>query len=220
MGQDPPAGDGERPRVVTRRSVYRGKVLSLELDDVVEPGGVRARREVVRHSGSVAVLARRDDGMVFLVRQYRYPVDAAIWELPAGRLDADETPEEAAQRELQEEIGYRARDLRKVAFFYTTPGFCDEAMHVFRATSLEPSSAKGDEDERIEVRAFPLGELEAMIERGEIREGKTLVAILLELRAQVRAQRTEDRGKPVPARVKSGRKRAKPGTASARKARR
>jgi ADP-ribose pyrophosphatase len=182
MGQDPPADEADRPRVVTRRSVYRGKVLSLEIDDVVEPGGVRARREVVRHSGSVAVLARREDGMVFLVRQYRYPVDAALWELPAGRLDPDETPEQAAQRELQEEIGYRARELRQVAFFYTTPGFCDEAMHVFRATSLEPSSAKGDEDERIEVRAFPLAELEAMIGRGEIREGKTLVAILLELR--------------------------------------
>ena len=220
MGQDPPAGDDERPRVVTRRTVYRGKVLTLELDDVVEPGGVRARREVVRHSGSVAVLARRHDGKVFVVRQYRYPVDAAIWELPAGRLDPDETPEEAAQRELQEEIGYRARDLRKVAFFYTTPGFCDEAMHVFRATSLEPSSAKGDEDERIEVRAFSLAELEAMIERGEIREGKTLVAILLELRAQVRSQRTEAGGKTVPARVKRGRTRAKPRRASGPRARR
>ena len=182
MAKDPAAGDGDRPHVVTRRSIYRGKVLTLELDDVVEPGGVRARREVVRHSGSVAVVARGGDGTIFLVRQYRYPVDASLWELPAGRLDAGETPEEAAQRELQEEIGYRARDLRQMAFFYTTPGFCDEAMHVFRASSLEPSTAKGDEDERIEVRAFPLAELEAMIERGEIREGKTLVALLLELR--------------------------------------
>jgi len=218
MPQDPRAGGDGRPRVVTTRSVYKGKVLSLEVADVIEPGGARARREVVRHSGSVAVLARRGDGMVILVRQYRFPVDDALWELPAGRLDPDETPEQAAQRELQEEVGYRARDLRKVAFFYTTPGFCDEAMHVFRATSLEPSSAKGDEDERIEVRAFPLAELEAMIERGEIREGKTLVAILLELRAQVRAQRTETRGKPAPARGRSGRKRAKPRTATGRKA--
>ena len=184
MPQDPRAGGDGRPRVVTTRSVYKGKVLSLEVADVIEPGGARARREVVRHSGSVAVLARRGDGMVILVRQYRFPVDDALWELPAGRLDPDETPEQAAQRELQEEVGYRARDLRKVAFFYTTPGFCDEAMHVFRATSLEPSSAKGDEDERIEVRA----------------------------------QRTETRGKPAPARGRSGRKRAKPRTATGRKA--
>jgi ADP-ribose pyrophosphatase len=178
------AAGGDRTRVVTRRTIYRGKVLSLALDDVIEPGGVRARREVVRHSGSVAVLALREDGRVYLVRQYRYPVDDALWELPAGRLDNGESPEEAAQRELQEEIGYRARELRKVAAFYTTPGFCDEAMHVFRATSLERSVAKGDEDERIEVRAFPLPELDSMIRRGEIREGKTLVAILMELRAQ------------------------------------
>src|SRR5262249_54787574 len=123
MAQHPTSGDG-RPRVVTRRTIYRGKVLSLELDDVIEPGGVRARREVVRHAGSVAVLALREDGTIYLVRQYRYPVDSALWELPAGRLDRGESPEEAAQRELREEIGYRARVMRKVAFFHTTPGFC------------------------------------------------------------------------------------------------
>jgi ADP-ribose pyrophosphatase len=169
-------------RRLSSRRLYEGKVLSLDLDEVEEPGGVRATREVVRHSGSVAVLALQDDGRIVLVRQYRYPVDAALWELPAGRLDEGESPEGAAQRELQEEIGQRARDLRKIAFFHTTPGFCDESMHVFRATGLEASSAKGDEDERIEVRAFPLAELATMIDEGEIREGKTLVALLLELR--------------------------------------
>lgn len=168
-------------RRLSSRRLYTGKVLSLDLDEVEEPGGVRTTREVVRHSGSVAVLAIQDDGRIVLVRQYRYPVDDAVWELPAGRLDAGESPEQAAQRELQEEIGYKAGSLRKVAFFYTTPGFCDESMHVFRATGLTPSKAKGDEDERIEVQAFSLTDLEAMIERGEIREGKTLVAVLLEV---------------------------------------
>jgi len=171
-----------RGRRLSGRRVYAGKVLSLDLDEVEEPGGVRTTREVVRHAGSVAVLALQDDGAVLLVRQYRYPVDDLVWELPAGRLDPGEAPEAAAQRELQEEVGQRARRLEKIAFFYTTPGFCDEAMHVFRGTSLEPAPAQGDEDERIEVRAFPLSELEAMIGRGEIREGKTLVALLLELR--------------------------------------
>jgi ADP-ribose pyrophosphatase len=169
-------------RRLSSRRIYEGKVLSLDLDEVEEPGDVRTTREVVRHSGSVAVLALQEDGRIVLVRQYRYPVDDALWELPAGRLDEGESPETAAQRELQEEIGQRARDLRKIAFFYTTPGFCDESMHVFRATGLEASPAKGDEDERIEVRAFPLSELAAMIDKGEIREGKTLVALLLELR--------------------------------------
>ena len=175
-------GDGPRARRLSSRRIYTGKVLSLDVDEVEEPGGVHARREVVRHSGSVAVLAIQDDGKIVLVRQYRYPVDDFVWELPAGRLDEGESPEQAAQRELQEEIGYKASQLQKMAFFHTTPGFCDESMHVFRATGLLASKAQGDEDERIEVQAFTLSELEAMIDRGEIREGKTLVAILLERR--------------------------------------
>jgi ADP-ribose pyrophosphatase len=175
-------GGGPGARRLSSRRIYSGKVLSLDLDEVEEPGGVHTKREVVRHSGSVAVLAIQDDGRIVLVRQYRYPVDALVWELPAGRLDEGESPEQAAQRELQEEIGFKAGQLRKMAFFHTTPGFCDESMHVFRATGLVPAKAQGDEDERIEVQAFTLAELEAMIDRGEIREGKTLVAILLELR--------------------------------------
>jgi ADP-ribose pyrophosphatase len=176
------ASAGQRARRLATRRIYEGKVLSLDLDEVQEPGDVHTKREVVRHSGSVAVVAVQDDGRIVLVRQYRYPVDDALWELPAGRLDGKESPEDAAQRELQEEIGQRASDLRKVTFFYTTPGFCDEAMHVFRATGLVESFAKGDEDERIEVQAFTLADIETMIGRGEIREGKTLIGLLLELR--------------------------------------
>ena len=178
---DDRGADGHARRLSTRR-VYAGKVLSVDVDEVEEPGDVRATREVVRHPGSVAVVAVQDDGAVVLVRQYRYAVDDALWELPAGRLDPGESPEAAAQRELQEEIGHRAGSLQRMAFFYTTPGFCDEAMHVFRAASLVPAPAPGDEDERLEVRAFALPDLEAMIDGGEIREGKTLVALLLELR--------------------------------------
>src|SRR5690349_3509197 len=128
---------GPRARRIGTRRVYDGKVLALDLDEVEEPGGVHTKREVVRHLGSVAVLAIDDEGRIPLVRQYRYPVDDALWELPAGRLDPGESPEEAAQRELQEEIGFRAVSLDKIAFFFTTPGFCDEAMHVFRATRLQ-----------------------------------------------------------------------------------
>ena len=112
---------GPRARRLSSRRVYTGKVLSLDLDEVEEPGGVHARREVVRHSGSVAVLAIQDDGKIVLVRQYRYPVDDFVWELPAGRLDAGESPEQAAQRELQEEIGFKASQIQKMAFFHTTP---------------------------------------------------------------------------------------------------
>jgi ADP-ribose pyrophosphatase len=108
-------------------------------------------------------------------------VGEAVWELPAGRLDAGETPEEGVQRELQEEIGFRAERLERIAFFYTTPGFCDESMHLFRATTLVPSKKDADDDERIDIAAFTLEEARAMIRAGTLREGKTLVAVLLEV---------------------------------------
>jgi ADP-ribose pyrophosphatase len=167
-------------RLSTRR-VYEGKVLSLDVDEVEEPGGIRATREVVRHRGSVAALPVHDDGRLVLVRQYRYPVDALIWELPAGRLDPGESVEEGVRRELEEEVGLRPRRLEALGMFYTTPGFCDEAMHLFRATDLETVTARPEDDERIESRTFTLAEVGAMIRGGEIREGKTLVALLMEI---------------------------------------
>lgn len=167
-------------RVLGRRRVYEGKVLALDVDEVEEPGGVRAVREVVRHRGSVAALPVHDDGRVVLVRQYRYPVDRPVWELPAGRLDRGERAEEGARRELEEEVGLKAARLEPLCVFYTTPGFCDETMHLFRATGLTPVAARPEADERIEVGIFSFEEARAMIRQGEVREGKTLVALLLE----------------------------------------
>lgn len=161
--------------------MYDGVLVKLDVDEVEEPGGVRATREVIRHHGSVAALPVTDDGSFLLVRQFRYAVGEALWELPAGKLDGGEKPEDGIQRELREEIGHHAERLEKIAFFYTTPGFCDEAMHLYRATGLVADKADADEDERIEVGTFTLDEARAMIASGELREGKTLVAILLEL---------------------------------------
>ena len=169
-------------RVHRHERVYSGHVLDLDVDDVEEPAGVRGRREVVRQRGSVATLPVHEDGRVVLVRQYRYAVDARVWELPAGRRDPGETPEEGARRELEEETGLRAARLEPLLVFWTTPGFCDEVMHLFRATALEPGPARPEADERIDQATFNLEEALAMIARGEIREGKTLVALLLEAR--------------------------------------
>jgi ADP-ribose pyrophosphatase len=169
-----------RARVLGHRTVYDGRVIALHVDEVEEPGGVHATREVVRQRGSVAMLAVSADDRVVLVRQYRYAVDEALWELPAGRLDAGETPEEGARRELLEEVGLKADQVERLAVFYTTPGFCDELMHVFRATGLRQQAPQPEEDERIEPRWFGLDEALAMVERGEIKEGKTLVALLAE----------------------------------------
>jgi ADP-ribose pyrophosphatase len=155
-------------------------VVSLDVDEVSEPGGVEGTREVVRQPGSVAALPVLADGRIVLVRQYRYAVDAFVWELPAGRRDPGETPEAGARRELEEEIGFRAGALEPMSTFWTTPGFCDEVMHLFRATRLETVPARPEADERIEQATFTIDEALAMVRRGEIREGKTLVALLLE----------------------------------------
>jgi ADP-ribose pyrophosphatase len=168
-------------RRVSGTRVYSGRVVSLDVDEVAEPGGVVATREVVRHRGSVAALAVHDDGRIVLVRQYRYPVEEMVWELPAGRLDAGETPAEGAARELEEEVGLAAAKVEPLMTFYTTPGFCDERMHLFRATQLSPVPPRPDADERIETLTCTLEEARAMADRGEVREAKTLVAVLLEL---------------------------------------
>jgi len=175
--------------VLEHHRVYEGKVLSLDVDEVEEPGGVRALREVVRHRGSVAALPVLEDGRVVLVRQYRYAVGEPVWELPAGRLDPGETPEEGARRELEEEVGLRAGRLEPLSVFYTTPGFCDETMHLFRGTDLMPVPARPEADERIEAKVVALDEARAMVYRGEVREGKTLVALLFEIERRARSGR-------------------------------
>jgi len=167
-------------RVLQHRRVHAGKVLDLDVDEVQEPGDIRGLREVVRQRGSVAALPVHENGRLVLVRQYRYAVDAFVWELPAGRRDPGETPEEGARRELEEEVGLRPTALEPLLVFWTTPGFCDEVMHLFRATGLEPVPPRPEADEKIESATFTLEEAMAMIARGEIREGKTLVALLLE----------------------------------------
>jgi ADP-ribose pyrophosphatase len=173
--------DRGRAIVLRHERLYSGHVLDLDRDEVEEPGGVRGAREVVRQRGSVAALPVHDDGSVTLVRQYRYAVAAHVWELPAGRRDPGETPEQGARRELEEEVGLRPRVLEPLLTFWTTPGFCDELMHLFRSTGLQQVPARPEQDERIEAGRFSLAEAESMIRRGEIREGKTLVALLLEL---------------------------------------
>jgi len=166
--------------VLQHRRVHTGKVLDLDVDEVVEPGGVLGIREVVRQRGSVAALPVFDDSRIVLVRQYRYAVNAIVWELPAGRRDSGESPEQAAQREMEEEVGLHAARLEPLLTFWTTPGFCDEVMYLFRATGLEPVPPRPEADERIEHATFTLDRAMAMVKRGEIREGKTLVALLLE----------------------------------------
>ncbi len=159
------------------RVAYRGRILTLEVDRVSEPGGVEVEREVVRHPGSAVILAIVPDGRLVFVRQYRYAVDGFLWELPAGHIDPGESAEETARRELVEETGYYPHRLEKLLEFYPAPGFTDELMHLFRATELEERTPRPEEDERIEVRLFTHQEAFQMVARHEIMDAKTLVGL-------------------------------------------
>jgi len=185
----PSSPDKARVRVLSHRRVYDGKILSLELDEIREEGGVKALREVVRHRGSVAALPVDDEGRLVLVRQYRHPIGQTLWEVPAGLLEKGESPEQAIRREIEEEVGRRAGDLEPLALFHPTPGFCDEVLHLFRATRLEETPVRHDEDEVLEVKWFTLDEARRMMRAGELRDAKTLVALLMESERRAQAMR-------------------------------
>jgi ADP-ribose pyrophosphatase len=148
---------------------------------VVEPSGVRVLREVVRHTGSVVVLATLDDRKdprLLLERQYRHAADSYLWELPAGRIDKGEQALAAAKRELLEETGYRAKSWKKILKFYASPGFVAEPMTVFWARGLTPGPAQPEADEVIIQRLVPLSKAIQMVVRGTIRDAKTIASVL------------------------------------------
>ena len=168
-------------KVVSSRSIYRGPAFSVVSDRVREPGGIVVQRDVVRHSGSVVIMAVEEDSKekrVLLVRQYRYCAGRFLWELPAGRIDEGETALAGGRRELLEETGYTARKWQKALFFYSSPGFVDETMTVFLARGLKAGTAKPEEDEFISKRLFPLSSLLNMIRRRTIIDAKTIAGVL------------------------------------------
>jgi ADP-ribose diphosphatase len=171
-----------RARVLSSRVSYQGPVFSVTTDEVEEPGGVRARRDVVRHSGSIVVLAVDDrknhEPRILLERQYRHAAQSMMWELPAGRIDEGETALTAAKRELLEETGYSARRWKRILHFYVSPGFLDETMTIYLAQGLRAGVAQPEEDERIATTFFTLTEAKNMVIRGRIRDAKTICGVL------------------------------------------
>jgi ADP-ribose pyrophosphatase len=168
-------------RVISSKVVFRGPVFSVATDEVEEPGNIRVRRDVIRHSGSIVVLPLDDSGRtprVLLERQFRYAAGRRMWELPAGRVDPGENHLAAAKRELIEETGYRASRWGKALFFYVSPGFLDESMTVYLARGLKKGLAQPEEDERIAVRFFPLKQAVRMVMTGKIVDAKTVASLL------------------------------------------
>lgn len=173
-----------KAEVLKSDEVYRGKVFWVTHDEVNEPGNVHATRDVVRHNGSVVILAvdtvtKPKDPGILLIRQYRHAANKFLLELPAGRIEPGEKLIPAAKRELIEETGYRARKWSKHVTYYASPGFVSEAMNILFAEDLTLGEATPEEDEKIEILMTPLSEVMGMIHRGEIEDGKTLIGVLL-----------------------------------------
>jgi ADP-ribose diphosphatase len=171
----------QRARVLASRVVFRGPVFYVTSDRIQEPSGVEARRDMVRHPGSVVIMGvddTRRELRVLLARQYRYAAGDLLWELPAGRIDPGEDEFQAARREFVEETGYSASEWHRALFFYSSPGFLDETMAVYVARGLRRGRARPEEDEVITRRFFPITEALRMIDRGAIRDGKTIAGVL------------------------------------------
>ena len=170
-----------KARVLSSRVVYRGPPFRVTADQVLDPSGVRARRDIVHHSGSVVILAVEDGGSeprILLERQYRHAAQQMLWELPAGRIDAGENGLAAAKRELLEETGYSASRWKCILKFYASPGFLAETMDIYSAHGLRRGKAQPEADEVIRVRMVPLSTAVNMVMKGAIRDAKTIAGVL------------------------------------------
>jgi ADP-ribose pyrophosphatase len=169
-------------RISTRR-MYTGRIINLDIDTVRFPNGSVGELEMIRHPGASAVVPflsdpTGEDPQVLLIRQYRYAAEQYLYEVPAGRLDAGEAPEECARRELREETGCGAERVEHLITIYTTPGFTDERIHVFMAVGLTRGENAREADEFIEVETMPLSRALSLVERGEVQDAKTALALL------------------------------------------
>ncbi len=165
-------------KILSSQEVYKGLVFGVRRDEVLEPTGVRAIREVITHPGSVVVLPLLPDGRIVMIRQYRHAARLYMWELVAGRIDPGEGVRQAAARELLEETGYRARRFRVFLDFFPTPGFLEERMYLLLAEGLTAGEAQPEEDEKITAKAFTRAQLDNMIRQGTLRDAKSIAGLL------------------------------------------
>jgi ADP-ribose pyrophosphatase len=170
----------EAPEVIASEKVFDGRVFDVTVDTVRE-GEQTYKREVVRHPGSACIVAVYDDQTVALLRQYRHPTVRYLLEIPAGTLEESERerPEEGALRELEEEVGVRARSMEKLAEFFVSPGYCEEKMWVYLATDLTETKQNLDEDELVEIVRVSFTRAFEMIADGEIEDAKTIIGLML-----------------------------------------
>ncbi len=159
------------------KTIYRGRLVNLDLDTVTLPNGTTIELEILRHPGASAIVPLQPDGSVLLTRQYRHAAGGYIYEIPAGKLDRGEDPRACAARELEEETGYRAATIEPLLSMLTTPGFTDEVIHLFLATGLAPGVQRLERDEVLRVIEMPLSKAIGLIRDGTIRDAKTIVGL-------------------------------------------
>src|SRR6267154_51713 len=172
------APSAKKAKILNSTTIYEGPVFGIRRDEVIEPSGVRALREVITHPGSVVVLPVLPDGKILLIQQYRHATRQSLWELVAGRMEPGETPKAAAARELIEETGFRAKRFREFLDVFPTPGFLEERMFILLAEGLTAGEAEPEDDEKIVSRAYGRKQLEQMIRTGKLRDAKTIAGIL------------------------------------------
>ena len=166
-------------KTISSDRIYTGKVISLKIDTVEIANKGYKKREIVEHPGAVGIVALTDDNKIILVKQFRKPIEKAIWEIPAGKLEKGENPKDCAIRELKEETGYSANNIKLIHKFYTSAGFSNQRMYIYLATGLIPGECKFDEDENIDIHHVELCEVYNMINKNEIEDAKTAIGILL-----------------------------------------
>lgn len=166
-------------KTVSEEHIYKGKIINVDLVTVTLPDGRQATRDIIRHPGASVVVPLDKNGEVYMVRQFRKPLDAVTLELPAGKLDPGEDPYKCAERELKEETGLNAREIRHLVSIHSTPGFSNEILHLYSATGLSQGETCADEDEFISTEHYPVSELTDMILNGQITDAKSIVGILL-----------------------------------------
>ena len=166
-------------KTLESNTLFKGKVIDLALDTVLLPNGEKATREVVKHRGGVAVIAEDDNGNILMVKQFRYPYEEVIYEIPAGKRDSyDEEPLDCGKRELKEETGATAKEFFPLGKLYPSPGYCGETIWIFAAKGLTFSTQNLDDDEFLNVERIPFDKAVEMVMNGEISDAKTQIAIL------------------------------------------
>jgi len=166
-------------KTISSDRIYTGKVISLKVDTVEIDSKGYKKREIVEHPGAVGIVALTDDNKIVLIKQFRKPIEKAIWEIPAGKLEIGESPKECAIRELKEETGYIAKDIKLIHKFFTSAGFSNQKIYIFLATNLIKGEPNFDDDEFIDKYEIDIDEAKNMIMKNEIEDAKTTIGILL-----------------------------------------